>query len=106
MDDESLGDLYFSSNTYVNKQIALKILWEPSEEAHPINEYNELKYLEDGEEARIAQEAGESRPYTDFFDEFIPNTFEESKRKHKYTVSIHKAIWYSESLEVFKKFDK
>ena len=104
--NESLEDLYFSSNTFVNRKTALKILWEPSEEAPILNEYNELKYLESGEEVKIAQEAGEARPYTDFFDEFVPNKMEESKRKHKYTVSIHKAIWYAESLEVFKKFDK
>ena len=65
---------------------------EPGEEDAPVNVHNEFKYIETGEEQKIAQTAGDSRPYTDFFDEFIPNMMEESKRKHKYTVSIHRAI--------------
>jgi len=72
------------------------------EDPMEINKFNEIKYVETGEEKKIAIDAGNSRPYTDFFDEFVPNTMEESKRAHKYTVSLHKAIWYSESLEVFK----
>ena len=65
---------------------------EPKEESSTLNEHYEIKYIESGEEQKIAIDAGEARPYTDFFDEFVPNKIDESKRKHKYTVSIHKAI--------------
>ena len=90
----------------MNLERARKILLGPKEEEPAVNSYSEFKYIECGEEQKLAQEAGDSRPYTDFFDEFVPNKMEESKRKHKYTVSIHRAIWYSENLLVFKKFEK
>lgn len=69
------------------------------------NKFGELGYVETGEEQKIAIEAGNSRPYTDFFDEYVPNTKKESERAHKYTVSLHKALCYEENLEVYRKFE-
>lgn len=102
---EAAECIILHSRTYISDTRAKKVLFEKEEEKL-INEHNEIKYLETGREKEIAQAAGNSRPYTDFFSEFVPNTMEESKRAHKYTVSIHRAIWYEENFEVFKKFDK
>jgi hypothetical protein len=93
--------LIFVSNTYINDKRAKKSIFEEEEEKL-INEHNEIKYYESGEEQKIAQDAGNSRPYTDYFEEFIPNTMEESKRKHKYTVSLHRAISTKETFEMFQ----
>lgn len=71
-----------------------------------VNEYNEVKYVENGEEQRCSIQAGQSRPYTDFFKEYVPNQVEPNKRKNIYSVSLHKAIVTEEVLEMFKKFDK
>lgn len=94
-DSDQYQELIFSSNTYINKERAKKILLEVKNEDENdavLNKFNEIRYVETGDEQRIAQEAGNSRPYTDFFDEFVPNKVEESKRAHKYTVSLHRAI--------------
>eukprot|EP00344_Euplotes_crassus_P009001 CAMPEP_0197001542 /NCGR_PEP_ID=MMETSP1380-20130617/6216_1 /TAXON_ID=5936 /ORGANISM="Euplotes crassus, Strain CT5" /LENGTH=248 /DNA_ID=CAMNT_0042419247 /DNA_START=332 /DNA_END=1078 /DNA_ORIENTATION=+ len=68
------------------------------------NEFGEIGYIETGEEQKIAIDAGNSRPYTDFFDEFVPNTTKESERAHKYTVSLHRCICYQEVLDLYQKF--
>lgn len=88
---ETVGKLVISSKTYVNVQKAKEIIFE-DEKVEMVNKEGEIKYVETGEEQKIAIDAGNSRPYTDFFDEFVPNTKKESERAHKYTVSIHRAI--------------
>lgn len=91
--EDNFNNIICSSNTYINLKKAKKLFFEDEdEEEKPMNQYNEAKYIENGEEQKIAIKASESRPYTDYFDEFIPNESEESKRKHKYTVSLHPAI--------------
>jgi len=99
--DESL---IFQSNKYLSIKNAQESIVN-SEEQPKMNKYYEIGYIETGEEEKIALEASNSRPYTDFFEEFVPNTKKESERAHKYTVSLHKAIWYKENLELFRKFD-
>ena len=100
---EGKENIIFNSKTYINDEKAKKILFEPNpDENQVVNEHNEVKYIETGDEQKTAIEAGNSRPYTDFFEEFVPNKVEESKRRHKYTVSLHRAIWYDENLTVFK----
>lgn len=89
------------SKTYVSDKRARTAIFDDEEEEQ-INANNEIRYIESGEEQKIAQEAGESRPYSEFFEEFVPNMMEESKRKHKYTVSLHRAICTQETLEVFR----
>jgi arginyl-tRNA--protein-N-Asp/Glu arginylyltransferase len=103
--DESRETVSFKSRQYISIERATKVLFEDDVEVE-INEDLEVKYQATGNEAKIAIDAGNSRPYTDFFEEFVPNKTEEAKRKHKYSVSIHRAISYPESLEIFKKFDK
>jgi hypothetical protein len=104
-DQEHVEKLMFKSTNYISIPRA-KVLLFSEEEEEEINQFNEIKYHETGDEEQVAVDAGNSRPYTDFFDEYVPNKMEESKIKHKYTVSIHKAICYKEVLEVFQKFDK
>lgn len=82
------------------------MLYEEEEEDALVNDNNEIKYQPSGDEQLIAQQASNSRPYTDFFKELVPNTMEESKRAHKYSVSIHRAISYDENFKMFQKFDK
>lgn len=99
--EESKETLICKTRVYVSIPRARVILFK-DETDEQINEFNEIKYQETGEEKQISIDASNSRPYTDFFDEFVPNKTEESKRAHKYSVSIHRAISYSENFEVFK----
>lgn len=105
--DDNHNHIICSSRTYVSLEKARRIFFEDiKEEDKPLNEFNELKFIEYGDEKKIMIEAGKARPYSDFFNEFVPNNTEESKRKHKYTVSLHRAIWTEENLEMFKRFEK
>lgn len=92
---EVQGQLIIVSNGLISEKRGKEFIYADND-SEQVNQYNEIKYIETGEESKIAIDAGNSRPYTDFFDEFVPNTMEESKRAHKYTVSLHKAVCYSE----------
>ncbi|CAI2361894.1 unnamed protein product [Moneuplotes crassus] len=101
---ENQGKLIFVSKKYISIQRAKEVIFNDDEEAK-VDENNEFGYKEHGEEQKIAQEAGNSRSYTEFFEEFVPNITKEEERKHRYTVSLHRAICYEENLQVFRKFD-
>ena len=52
----------------------------------------------------ISLDISRARSYTEYFDEFWPNTTPESERKHRYAVSIHPAVVTQESYELYRLF--
>lgn len=104
--NDNMNNIICSSSNYISLARAKQVFFEDEEDKSEINEYQEFRYIETGEESKISIKAAQSKPYTDFFEEFIPNNVSEEKRVHKYTVSLHRAICTEENLLMFKKFDK
>ena len=94
-------DLLFRNTRYISSARAEQILAEPDEDT---KYEGESPYQLTDTEQTLSQSI--DRAYTEYFDEFVPNTTPVEARKHKYSVSIHPAIWTPEVWEVSKKFEK
>jgi hypothetical protein len=70
------------------------------------NSFGERRYQITKQEKDISIQAANSTNYEDFFDEFCPNSISKSQRKHKYSVSIHPAVFTEESFLLYKRFKK
>lgn len=89
----------FKSLKKISFKVAKDWVYNDPEDSLEPNALGEKRYVETGEEKSISLEA--SKDYKLFFKEFVPN---KGNPKHIYTVSIHAAVFTSESFEIYWKF--
>ena len=91
--------IIFKNSNKISFEAAKEWVFNDPDDSFEPNDLRESWYIETGDEKSFSLKS--AKDYKLFFKEFVPNV---KSPKHKYTVSIHPAVYTWESFEIYWKF--